>query len=380
MQRAEQLSVRDQIFTYIDTRTTATVDDIYRQPVDEYISSSIASREHEQLFRSRPLCVGLSGLIPHPGSFATHDLSGLPIILTRGDDGRARAFLNVCRHRGARVAEACGTTRAFTCPYHAWSYNLDGRLVGRPDDAAFGGAPRHEHGLVPLATLEQDGLLWVLPRPETPFDGSAHMHGLNQELAAYDFGAMHHYASRTLHRRMNWKLLLDTFLESYHFCVLHKHSICSIFYDNLGTFDAYGPHFRLVSPRRTIESMREVAAPDVNLLPYIVALYVLFPNTVLVWQLDHVELWQIFPGPNAPDDGLVQLSLYTPAPATTSAARQHWDKNLELVLHVVENEDFPLGEGIQRGFHTGAQDFITFGRNEPGLTHFHRTLSAALQR
>jgi hypothetical protein len=98
-----------------------------------------------------------------------------------------------------------------------------------------------------------------------------------------------------------------------------------------------------------------------------------------VWQLDHVELWQIFPGPNAPEDSMVQLSLYTPTPATSSAAQQHWDKNLELVLHVVENEDFPLGEGIQRGFHTGAQDFITFGRNEPGLAHFHRTVSDALQ-
>ena len=378
MQQTEQIAIGRQLFDYIDTRTTAMADAIYLQPVSEYISPAVAAAEQRVFFRERPLCLGLSGLLPEPGSFYSHDLSGLPLLLTRADDGKVRAMLNVCRHRGARVAEVCGKARSFVCPYHAWTYGLDGRLAARPEDAAFAGAPRASHGLTQLPAVERDGLIWVLPQAERDFDIDRHLQGLGDELVGFDLAGFHHYSSRVLHRRMNWKLLVDTFLESYHFCVLHKNSICSIFYDNLATFDTWGPHFRLVTARRTIEDMRKLPATQWNLLPHMVGIYVFFPNTVLVWQLDHIELWQIFPGPDAPEDSVVQLSLYAPEPAITDSARRHWDKNLDLVVHVVENEDFPVGEGIQRGFHTGAQEHITFGRNEPALAHYHRTVTTGL--
>ncbi|MSR13697.1 MAG: Rieske (2Fe-2S) protein, partial [Gammaproteobacteria bacterium] len=196
-------------------------------------------------------------------------------------------------------------------------------------------------------------------------------------LAAYKLDTFHHYASRDLTRRMNWKLVVDTFLESYHFCVLHRNSICSIFYHNLATFDPYGEHLRLVSPRKSIESLPTANENDWRLLPHVVVIYVLFPNAVLVWQGQQVELWQIYPGAT-PDESHFRLTLYSPEPALTEKARKFWDKNLELVLHVVENEDFPVGEGIQQGMHSSAQSHTVFGCNEPGLSHFHRTVTAAL--
>ncbi len=378
MLQAEQITLGRQLLDYIDTRSTAMAPELYRQPVHEYVSAAVAAQEQRKLFRTLPMCVGLSDLLPQAGSYQTHDLSGLPILLTRNEQGKVQAFLNVCRHRGARVAEACGTSRAFTCPYHAWSYDMNGRLKARPADSAFDGAPQDGLGLTRLAAEERDGLIWVMPRANTPLDLDAHLGSLNTELANFELTGFHHYETRKLTRRMNWKLLLDTFLESYHFCVLHKDSICSIFHDNLGAFDHWGPHFRLVSPRKSIAQIREQTAPHWNLLPHIVSIYVLFPNTVLVWQLDHVELWQIYPGVS-PDESVTLLSLYTPEPTLTDSARRHWDKNMDLVVHVVEKEDFPVGEGIQHGFHSGAQDHILFGRNEPGLIHFHRSVSAALR-
>ena len=379
MLQAEQISLGRVLLDYIDTRTTAMAADLYRQPVNEYVSREIAASEQRNLFRALPMCVGLSGLLAEPGSYQTHDVSGLPILLTRNQHGRVQAFLNVCRHRGARVAEACGSARALVCPYHAWSYDLDGRLKARPADSAFDGAPLKDFALQPLATEERDGLIWVMPQVGATLDLDAHLGALNPELANFNLAGFHHYETRKLARRMNWKLLVDTFLESYHFCVLHKDSICSIFHDNLGAFDHWGAHFRLVSPRKSINEIRDAAASDWNLLPHIVSIYVLFPNTVLVWQLDHIELWQIHPG-DCPDESVTLLSLYTPDAAQSESARRHWDKNMDLVVHVVEKEDFPVGEGIQHGFHSGAQDHILFGRNEPGLIHFHRSISAALAR
>lgn len=377
MLQTEQVSLGRQLLDYIDTRSTAMADALYLQTVAEYTSDETAAREQQRLFRALPMCVGMSGLLPHAGSYQTHDVSGLPLLLTRNDDGRVQAYLNVCRHRGARVTEGCGKARALVCPYHAWSYDMDGRLKVRPADAAFEGAPQQSLGLTPLATEERDGLIWVMPKAGATLDVARHLGALDAELASFDLAGFHHYETRTLTRRMNWKLLLDTFLESYHFCVLHRDSICSIFYDNLGAFDHWGPHFRLVSPRKSIEQLRTEQAPRWNLLPHIVSIYVLFPNTVLVWQLDHIELWQIHPG-QSPDESVTLLSLYTPEPAVSEAARKHWDKNMDLVVHVVEKEDFPVGEGIQHGFHSGAQSHILFGRNEPGLIHFHRSVSAAL--
>lgn len=377
MLQAEQIALGRTLLDYIDTRSTAMAADLYRQPVHEYFSDAVAKLERDRLFRALPMCVGLSGLLPDRGSYQTHDVSGLPILLTRNDHGRVQAYLNTCRHRGARVAEACGKARALVCPYHAWSYDLDGRLKARPADSAFDGAPLETLGLTRLATEERDGLIWVMPRPDTALDLDTHLGALNAELANFGMAGFHHYETRTLTRRMNWKLLVDTFLESYHFCVLHKDSICSIFHDNLGAFDHWGSHFRLVSPRRSIEQIRGEDTLHWNLLPHIVSIYVLFPNTVLVWQLDHIELWQVHPG-RSPDESVTLLSLYTPQAALTDSARRHWDKNMDLVVHVVEKEDFPLGEGIQHGFHSPAQDHILFGRNEPGLIHFHRSVSAAL--
>ncbi len=375
MHQAEQIAIGQQLFAYIDSRTTAMADAVYRQPVAEYVCPDTAEIERQVFFRERPLCVGMSSLLPEPGAYYTHDLSGLPLLLTRADDGDIRALLNVCRHRGSRVAESCGKTRSFVCPYHAWTYGLDGQLVARPEGPSFTGAPRERHGLTPLTAIERDGLIWVSPTPGHMFSLDDHLEGLTDEIADFDLAAFHHYESRVIPLHMNWKLIVDTFLESYHFCVLHRNSICSVFYENLSTFDTWGPHMRLIGARRSIEDIRKLPDRDWNLLPHMVGIYVFFPNTVLVWQLDHIELWQIFPMANAPEESALLLSLYTPEPAITDSARRHWDNNMDLVVHVVENEDFPVGEGIQKGFHSGAQAHTTFGQNEPALAHFHRTVT-----
>ncbi len=378
MQHEQQVKVAERLFEYIDDKTTASADAVYAQPVIEYTDPDTARRELEAFFRRRPQCVGLSGLLAEPGTYTTHDLSGLPLLLTRDQDGNFHAFLNVCRHRGARVAEGCGKQRTFVCPYHAWTYALDGALKTRPEEAAFRAVPKDQHGLTELSAVEQDGLLWVMPEPGAGLDIAHHLGQLAPEIAGFQLHDFHYYGARDMRRRMNWKLVVDTFLESYHFCVLHKDSICSIFYDNLTTFDNWGDHFRIVAARRTIEQMRSLPSDQWDLLPHMVGIYVLFPNTILVWQLDHIELWQIQPGEDAPDETTIHLELYTPYPTVSESARRHWENNLDLVVHVVENEDFPVGEGIQNGFYTGAQDHIVFGQNEPALAFFHRNVTRAL--
>ncbi|MFT4582729.1 MAG: phenylpropionate dioxygenase-like ring-hydroxylating dioxygenase large terminal subunit [Gammaproteobacteria bacterium] len=378
MLQSEQIALGEQLFEYIESKTTALGTEIYRQPVSEYTCSVQAAAEKQRFFRDSLLCVGLSARLPNSGSYFTDSLSGVPILLTRGSDGIVRGFMNVCRHRGSAVATDCGNARSFICPYHAWTYDLKGQLIGRPEDQSFEGMDRQSHGLTRLYVVESNGMLWVCPTPGKSEDLYAKLSGLNTELAAYDLGSFHHFDSCIIRRAMNWKLIVDTFLESYHFCVLHRDTICSIFYDNISAFDSWGDNFRLVSARRTISELKDSNPSAWNILPHIVGIYVLFPNTVLVWQLDHVELWHIYPDKNDPNHAVVRVDLYTPEPAVTEKAQQYWKKNLDLVVKVVQEEDFPVGETIQVGFHSRAQTHVTFGTNEPALAHYHGSISQAL--
>jgi len=203
--------------SYLDTRTTAMADSVYRNPVSNYTCPQQAARERERLFRRGPINIGLGCLLPNPGDWMTHDYTGVPILLTRRPDGALSASLNVCRHRGARVAEGCGSgAGSFSCPYHGWTYGLDGTLIARPDERSFTGLDRATAGLRTLPVVEKYGMVWVCPTPETIFDVDGLLDGLATDFAAYGFDSFHHYETRVLQRRINWKLAVDTFLESYH--------------------------------------------------------------------------------------------------------------------------------------------------------------------
>jgi hypothetical protein len=107
-------------------------------------------------------------------------------------------------------------------------------------------------------------------------------------------------------------------------------------------------------------------------------IYLLFPNTLVVWQGDHVETWRSFPKGLATGECIAEATLYAPEPAVTEKAQRYWNKNMDLLLATVEEEDFPVCLDIQRGFRANAQSYVTFGRNEPGLTHYHGTMRALL--
>lgn len=379
MLHQDQVDQARKLLDHLHGRTTALAEGVYRNPVTDYTCPQQAARERALFFRRFPLCIGLSCLLTTAGDFLTHDYAGVPILLVRQSEGPLRAFLNVCRHRGARVAEGKGAgARDFSCPYHGWSYGLDGALVARPADGAFAEIDKAGCSLRELPLVEKYGLIWTSPTPGAGFDIDAHLAGLERDLAAYGLASYHHYETRVLQRRINWKVAVDTFLELYHLNVLHPRTVGPILYSNLATFDAFGRNLRMIGARRTIGALRDLPEAEWDLIRHSAIIYVLFPNTVLIVQGDHLETWHMFPAGNGVDECRMYASLYTPEPALTDSARRHWDRNMELLMATVEKEDFPLSEGMQRGFYSGAQREVTFGRNEPSLQHFHKSVAEAL--
>jgi phenylpropionate dioxygenase-like ring-hydroxylating dioxygenase large terminal subunit len=374
MDRETQAEQSDVLLAYLAEGTTAMADTEYRQPVVDYTCPTILDRERRVLFRGRPLLLGLSSEMPHPGDYLADDFSGVPVLAIRQADGTIRAVINVCRHRGARLVNGRGNAGTnLACPYHAWRYGLDGTLIGRLFEAGF---DTPCDGLPPLPVLERFGAIWVIPDPAAEGDFSA-LEPLARDLTAYRLPEHHHFETRVVEVRMNWKLVADTFLESYHIQVLHRKTIAPYLHGNLGSFDALGEHLRMIIPRLTLKDLADVPPLERDLVKHSATVYVIFPNTIFISQGDHLETFRIYPGEH-PDEAKMYVSLYAPEPVDSPSAERHWRNNMELLLATVQQEDFPLGENIQRDFPVGAQEHITFGRNEPALAHYHRMLDQAL--
>ncbi len=264
----------------------------------------------------------------------------------------------------------------------SWTYDLSGQTVAIPDERCFPNVRGERSSLVTLPLCEKHGLVWVIPTPAadgaTGFDIDPWLGGLGSELASYDFGSWVFFDKRAIPETMNWKILVDTFHEGYHIGFLHRESLRTVLYGNVTDFEPFGFNHRLVFPRKKLERLKGEPEDSWDLMWNTTIIYSLFPNTLLLIQGDHVELARVFPHEERVDRSVMELSLYVPQAPATDEERVHWDKNMQLILDVVTGEDFPAGRTIQIGLRSGAQTHTVFGRNEPAMIHYHRSMRAAL--
>ncbi|MGC1401265.1 SRPBCC family protein, partial [Candidatus Binatus sp.] len=203
------------------------------------------------------------------------------------------------------------------------------------------------------------------------------LEGMQTEIAEYDLAGYTHFETRTREWNFNWKLVIDTFTENYHIPALHRRSIAPYYDDRHSIWDTYGLHQRTVNFRRSIDKeLAEKAPQDRRLLPHTTIEYFLLPNALLTHQLDHVELWRVTP--ITVDRCLVSTSLYAPEPPLTDNVKRHWKKNLDMLLQVTETEDFPMMLNIQAGLASGAVKEVIYGKIEPALSFYHKSLNQLL--
>ena len=128
--------------------------------------------------------------------------------------------------------------------------------------------------------------------------------------------------------------------------------------------------------RTSIDTVRPVPEGERNYRPHVISIYQLFPNTILIWQVDHIEIWRAFPDRDDASRCDVEMAIYKPHDSDRSDA--YWEKNRDIAIRTVMDEDFPLGERMQIGFESGGAEEVIYGRNEPSLVHFHRSIRNAL--
>jgi phenylpropionate dioxygenase-like ring-hydroxylating dioxygenase large terminal subunit len=382
MRQADQVAQLERLLGLVRTNTREDAPGLSYAPVAEYFDPARYEREVGLLFRRYPIVVAFSGQLRKPGDFVTHNDGGQPLLVARGTDGVLRAFLNVCRHRSAAVeTKACGEgKRAFVCPYHGWAYDLTGRLLGISDGAAFGDVDRETHGLCRVAVAEKYGLVWVVPTAleagqDAALDIDAYLGPVAAELANWDITAWEVQASVPIRSRLNWKLMVDTFLEQYHFRYAHAGSVYAAFLDNIVTFERMGRHMRAVAARRNLSEVENQPREAWRVLDHAVVLYHLFPNTVLIYDRDLCNVFATFP--LSTEESVLHLAVLADPHARAKKPDEYWSHHFAIVQKAL-GEDFAIAEGVQRNFHSGANDRQTFGKFEKALGWYHDEIDRAL--
>lgn len=348
-------------------------------PAAHYVSNEQHAREIDALFRKRPLLVALTPHIPNEGDYLSHEALDTSLLLVRDPDGNARAYVNACRHRGARLAEGRGTKASFSCPFHAWNWGLDGMIIARPNSHdGFSGADARYDQLVELPCYETSGLIFVLLEGG---DIKDKVHDLMGEalpdIASLDIANTEYIDSRTTELDCNYKFFLDGFAETYHIAPLHKNTISPFYYSNSTLVDQMGDVVHLMSPRKTID--REFEKPESeqdSALPYCTTEYLVAPNALLTHQVDHIQFWRTYPVDGA-NRCRIELNVFWPKPMDEEAERKA-HLNVDLVWQVTTDEDFPQSVAIHRNLANGDLPELIFGRNEPALIYYHQNIARAI--
>ena len=377
MRQDEQVRLTKELLAKLDSGTNVDAGGFRKNPSSAYTDPARAELEWEKLFRGHPHIIGTSGDLAESGSFFTMSDLGVPLLATRDEHGVYHSFVNACRHRGTAVEEReRGTTRRFSCPFHAWTYSTDGALVGIPKSDHFGEVDKSCLGLVELPSEERHGLLFVHPDPKGSLDAAGLLGPeLDAELASWRLQDLERLTADTYDMELNWKLAMDTFGETYHFPVLHRDTLANSFHGNVQCYDTFGRNHRMILCRRDIDWMREQPESEWRVTIGGLPVYFLFPNVQLIMSHFGMQLVRAYPVPGQPGRHVSRINFYL----RPGVVEQRDAIGIATdFAEIIRDEDYRAATTSQAAANSGVVDHLLFGRNEPALHHYHNTFNEAL--
>ena len=375
-------SLNDELRTAI--RLIPAERDAYTDPLAATRPNSIFTdqayfeREQAAIFHRYPVPVTLSALIAEPGTAIANDGYGKPLVITRAKDGQVRAFINACQHKGSKILEDCEVHKQsrLVCPYHAWAYGLDGKLVGvaRPD--MFDNLDKTQRGLKELPAKEWGGVVYVQLDGREPDWSNLHPQ-IDEDFKSLGIPNAHVYGRKTFDLKANWKVVLEPFLEGYHVQRLHAASIGDLFVDAPNNVDMFGPNIRQLSGRVGYEPSMLDEQPDGNIHKLITHAYTAFPNCVVVTSQYYISIMLL--KPRAANHTHVEYYMLTPGPADTPKAQEVFARSFELIIKVFGGEDFRAAEISQQGLEAGVPETTVYCGLEENIVRYYERLEALIE-
>ncbi|MEV4015176.1 aromatic ring-hydroxylating dioxygenase subunit alpha [Nonomuraea angiospora] len=336
--------------------TTTTSSVIPTLPGRYYVDPEIFAAEQRNIFEAMWFCVVRSADLPKPGAFKTVQVGSESILVSRSRDMSVRAFFNVCRHRGAtlRTEESGEVKRAFQCPYHAWTYDLDGKLIAAPNLTKMADLDRVEYGLVKVHVREWLGYVWVCLADEPPSFEEDVLGAVTERLGSMEMIENYDVDGLEVGRRIvydvkaNWKLIIENFMECYHCATIHPEltEVLPEFADGYAAqyFVGHGAEFGEEIQGFTVDGSEGLdripgVSEEQDRRYYAITIK---PQVFINLVPDHVIVHRMFP--LAVDRTVVECDwLYLP---DVVASGKDLDKSVEL-FHRVNEQDFEACERCQ---------------------------------
>ena len=371
MNRAQLIEMgRDNLAHVLAGNTPSQAAGVMRVPAERYLDAERWEQE-VALFKRLPLMLALGGELRGPSSYKAMTVMDVPVLLTRGAEGEVRAFVNQCSHRGSVVVpDGSGTARRFACPYHNWTYDTKGDLVGITDREFFGDVDPACLGLTPLPVAERAGMIFVVLTPGTPMNIDEHLCGYDRVLDIFGFGDWHLISQREV-PGPNWKIAYDGYLDFYHLPFLHRDSFGPDI-SNKPIYYAWGPHQRVMSPDPGMLALQDVPEEEWDLDRLCGGVWTIFPHVSFAGGNGGGLVSQLFPG-ESPGSSLT-IQNYFVAAEPDDGRRAEATRVADFLERVVRDEDYATGLRLQRALATRAKEHVLFGRNEGGGQRFHSLL------
>ena len=379
MSREKLVAMAERTIAHNKAGTVHLTESVTTIPASNYFDPERWQREVDMIFKRVPLLLAMTAEIKEVNTYKAIDVVGMPVLISRGADGIARAFVNMCSHRGAQLVDpGVGTARRFAGPYHNWTYNQEGDLVGVFKQDDFGQLDTSCLGLTQLPIAERAGLIWVTLSPDSKLDFDAFFAGYDEMLEFCDFASMNHFGTRIL-AGPNWKISFDGYVDFYHLPILHKNTFGPDMSPD-ALFHRVGPHQRVTGPRGNwakLEGRPTSEWPDSVLTG---GVWSVFPHgSIAGFEIEGHKIYQVarvFPGATA-DESVTYLDFISTAPKTDEFIAAA-NRQIAFLENVVRDEDYATGLKIQRTVKTGAKKVLHFGRNEGGAQYVHGWLDALL--
>ena len=344
-------------------------------PSSWYVDKNLYDLELKTVFSNTWQLAGRLDQVSQPGQYVTTDIAGEPIVIVRGSDGVLRAFFNVCRHHAAAVmTEPEGKAAHLRCPYHGWTYSLEGELKGTPDFSGVCDFDRARNGLASAELAEWENWVFIKLSPEGPRLKDFLTTDLTEEITQIQLTNLHWFERRHYHFDCNWKVFVDNYLDGgYHVPYLHKGLDSVLDYSNY-MIENGARHCLQWSPLVSEGAEAQTGAVrqgDRALY------YWIYPNFMINWYDGVMDTNLVVP--RGVDQTEVIFDFYFPDVAGAEAR----ERNAASVAvgQRIQDEDVAICKSVQRGLNSRAYVAGRLSvRREAGEHLFHRLLHADLNR